>query len=285
MMNILVGIDGTERGIRAARWALAHAKRDGGEVTLLAVIDNVIGDHTGLESDVLENAIQKALDDKVAEIAPTHQGVKISTRVVSGPVIESIVKISADYDMIAVGSHHGRSISDVIGGAKGLRIAVAAPVPTVVVPADWDAEAAGSGIVTGVGPGEPTDAPQLEFAALEAEDQNDTLTVVGSWGASGWIQKTAQFMGANQQKLGDVRKCEIEERVIRLAEKHPQLQITPCCVENPSAAHALIEASEGSTMLVLGTDDRSVIKRKLFGGVAHSVLSSLHQPTAIVPKA
>lgn len=285
MSRILVGVDGTERGLRAAKWALARAKRDASDVTLMVVADGILANQSGLTKETLEKAIENALDEKIGQIAGDYPGLRISKRVATGYVVDEIVDASVEYDLVVVGSHHGRSISEAIGGAKGLLISTHSQAPTVIVPADWDESAQGEGIVVGVGPKDHVFPAHLTFAAEEAKVTGEAVHIVGSWGTSPVLEMTAAFLGSNQKPLGDIRERELAEQVEQLREKYPDAQISCSCVENPSPAHVLIDAAKDSRLLILGADVRNVVQRTIFGGVAHSVLLKLDVPTIIVPQA
>ncbi len=285
MSRILVGVDGTERGMRAAKWALARAKRDASDVTLMVVADGILASQSGLTKELLEEAIENALDEKIEQISADYPGICISRRVTTGYVVDSIVDASADYDLVVVGSHHGPSISDAIGGAKGLLISIHSQAPTVIVPADWDESAQGEGIVVGVGPKDHVFPAHLTFAAKEAVATGETVEVVGAWGTSPLLEMTASFLGSNQKPLGDIREKELAGQVQQLREDFPGVTINGSCVEDPSPAHVLIDAAKDARLLVLGSDVRNVVQRTIFGGVAHSVLLRLDVPTIIVPQA
>lgn len=284
MSSILVGVDGTERGEHAAKWALSRAMRDSSDVTLMVVADGILANQSGLTKETLEKAIENALDDKIGQIAGKYPNIRISRRVTTGYVVDEIVDASADFDLVVVGSHHGRSISDAIGGAKGLLISTHSQAPTVIVPADWEESAQGEGIVVGVGPKDHVFPAHLTFAAQEAETTGETVNVVGTWGTSPLLEMTASFLGSDQKPLGDIRERELAEQTSELRKAHPSVDITCSCVESPSPARALIDAAKNARLLVLGSDVRNVVQRTLLGGVAHSVLLKLDVPTVIVPQ-
>ena len=58
MESILVGIDGSERGKKALKWAARLANREGAHLTLLAVIDPASDQLTGSDHRVLREAVK-----------------------------------------------------------------------------------------------------------------------------------------------------------------------------------------------------------------------------------
>ena len=102
-------------------------------------------------------------------------------------------------------------------GAKGLRVSVSTSVPTVVVPADWDAQQQGTGIVVGVGPDEAVSARAIDFAARVAVATQQPLELISAWGVPAWLERTAESMGGGLAPVGEQRQIELDCQLGRLA--------------------------------------------------------------------
>ena len=61
--SILVGIDGSERGKKALKWAARLANREGAHLTLLAVIDPASNELVGSDHRVLREAVENVLGE------------------------------------------------------------------------------------------------------------------------------------------------------------------------------------------------------------------------------
>ena len=150
--SILVGIDGSERGKKALKWAARLANREGAHLTLLAVIDPASNELVGSDHRVLREAVENVLGEAQDFVRGDYPELAMDASYVSGDIVEALVGAAESHDMIVMGSHHGASVAERVWGAKGLRVSVSASVPTVVVPADWDPYNEAKGLVVGVGP-------------------------------------------------------------------------------------------------------------------------------------
>ena len=161
--SILVGIDGSERGKKALKWAARLANREGAHLTLLAVIDPASNELVGSDHRVLREAVENVLGEAQEFVRGDYPELAMDASYVSGDIVEALVGAAESHDMIVMGSHHGASVAERVWGAKGLRVSVSASVPTVVVPADWDPYNEAKGIVVGVGPQQAGKARQGEW--------------------------------------------------------------------------------------------------------------------------
>ena len=285
MGSILVGIDGSDRGRRALDWAVRFARVVGCDVHMLAVIDEAIANKAGVSVEIITETATAALEKKRQAALESYPDMRIQASVSVGDIVGVLADSAAMHDLIVLGSHHGHTIGETIGGAKGLRVSVSTSVPTVVVPADWDAKQQGSGIVVGVGPDEAVSARAIDFAARAAVAFEQPLELISAWGVPAWLERTAESMGGGLTPVGEQRQAELDRQLGRLAYEYPGLHVTGRAVEDSSPSRALIEASKEASMLVMGTNSRNALGRTLFGSVTHSVLLNLKVPTIIVPQA
>ena len=141
MKKILVGIDGSARGARALHWAARRASREGANLELLSVVDSRKVKEAGASIEDVQEAVEANLDKARNFVAKRYPNVQAEMHIAEGEVVENIVDASVGCDLIVLGSHHGISVGDTIGGAKPLRVAVSAAVPTgrrtTTVKASW----------------------------------------------------------------------------------------------------------------------------------------------------
>ncbi len=283
LTSIVVGIDGTDRGERALAWAGRTAEREGASLTLLAVIDaGVLADY-GADEDAARQAAETLLQACQAKTAEKHPGVKTDRRVVTGKIVECLVDAANEHDMVVLGSHHGATVGETIGGAKGLRVSISTKVPTVVVPSDWDPDAERTGITVGVGSDDASDAA-VEFGVRTALLLGEPLRLVSAWGLPPMLSRSAEAMGGGLQPVGDQFQRDLDARVAKLREAHPELQVTGEAIEGSAPSRVLVDCSKTCRTLVLGTHSRSALGRAVFGSVTHSVLLNLKTPTVVVPR-
>lgn len=283
MSSILVAIDGTERGARALAWAARYANRDNAQLALVSVIDPAVARTYGADEASAKGSAQAVLDAAKESVLAQYPEADVSTVVVAGKIVEALADATVGHDMIVLGSHHGASAGETVGGAKGLRVSVSVDVPTVVVPCDWDPENDGDRIVVGVGPDDTCHAA-IEFGVREALADAEPLELVSGWGLPALLSKPAEAMGGGLGPVGDQFQSNLDALVLELSRSNENLEVTGHAVEGPSPSRVLLDYAKGCKLLVLGTHSRSALGRTLFGSVTHSVLLNLCVPTVVVPQ-
>lgn len=284
MKSILVGIDGSARGKRALRWATARAERDNSPLKLLSVVDSRFIEGAGFDKDETVEAVERELALTADSVREEHPGLEVETEVEVGGIVDELVDEADESAIVVLGSHHGSKVGETIGGAKGLRVSVSAKVPTVVVPADWDACDAGKGIVVGVGPHDESNNAAVSFAVREALASGEAIHLVSAWGLPAFLSRPAEAMGGGLGPVGEQFEQRLVDYVDAIKAEYPQVEVTYAAVEGPSPTRVLLDQCDGRAMLVLGTRPLGMLGRALFGSVPHSVLQNLAIPTVVVPQ-
>lgn len=281
--SILVGIDGSERGKKALKWAARLANREGAHLTLLAVIDPASNELVGSDHRVLREAVENVLGEAQDFVRGDYPELAMDASYVSGDIVEALVGAAESHDMIVMGSHHGASVAERVWGAKGLRVSVSASVPTVVVPADWDPYNEAKGIVVGVGPQDEVSDKAVELGVYLAKVLEEPLELISSWGIPTLLSRSAEFMGGGLAPVGESFQRNLDARVASIRAAEPALEVEGHSIEAPSPTQALMQRSKDCRALLLGTHARSAVSRALFGSTTCGVLAHLQVPTAVVP--
>lgn len=281
MPSILVGIDGTPRGDCALEWAAREAERSGSSLALLAVIDPAELRKGGITVDAARESVKGTLETAEKTVAEKHPGIACDLVVAVGKIVDQVSAEADKHDMVVLGSHHGATIGETIGGAKGLRVSVLTKAPTVVVPSDWNPAAEGkSGVVVGVGPDGVSEAA-VAFGVRMALELGEHLSLVSAWGLPPLLSKPAEAMGGSLGPVGVQFQQDLDERVTRLQGIYPDLKVSGHAVEGSSPSRVLLDYAKDASLLVLGTHARDALGRALFGSVSHSVLLNLNVPTVV----
>jgi nucleotide-binding universal stress UspA family protein len=132
--RIVIGVDGSDGGIRALDWAVAEGARHGGTVHAVTAWHatqpdlgvDIRAEHDRMARQVLEEAVTAAR-------AP-YPKVAVCTETVFGPAAEVLTRAAADADLLVLGSHgHGRLFHAVLGSVAEACVR-SAVCPVVVVP-------------------------------------------------------------------------------------------------------------------------------------------------------
>jgi nucleotide-binding universal stress UspA family protein len=135
---IVVGIDGSEGGRRALRWAVSEAAHRGGAVQAV-----IAWRWDGIETlppvmytaaDELARAT-RTLAETVAELAPAERGaVPISEQVVEGRPADVLTAAAQGADLLVLGSHGHSRVWHTVLGSVSEECVRKAPCAVVVVP-------------------------------------------------------------------------------------------------------------------------------------------------------
>jgi nucleotide-binding universal stress UspA family protein len=143
--TILLPTDGSECSAKAMAYALSLAKRYGGRVVALHVIDRRWEEQTraafvevgqDLTQKIREGYAEEArrILQAVAEAA-AKAGVPVETRTITGIPFDDIVRIGAELaaDLIIMGTHGRTGISHLLLGSVAERVVRRAPCPVLTV--------------------------------------------------------------------------------------------------------------------------------------------------------
>ena len=175
--KVLVGIDGSERGARAQAWAVRFANHESATATLLLVIDARFTRNSGMPPEQIRVVAEEVLAEAKEQAQQQCPSVPVEVKLVEGRLLEAIADEAEGYDLVVLGSHHGGSVGESIGGAKGLRIAVSTTTPTAVIPVDWSEKFSGRGIVVGLAPDDSSDSA-VAFALEMARETKEPIELV-----------------------------------------------------------------------------------------------------------
>ncbi len=134
--RIVVGVDGSDGGDRALRWAVREAAERGG--TVQAVIawnwEAIGAPPTFADVDDPRERAERTLAAAIVAALTAGPGVSVAAEVVRGYPAQVLVEAARDADLLVLGSHgHGRVFHAVLGSVAEECVR-AATCPVVVVP-------------------------------------------------------------------------------------------------------------------------------------------------------
>ena len=132
--RIVVGVDGSDGGVRALSWAVAEAARRGGTVQAVTAWQWT---QPQLGADLMvehEKLARLALEEAITVARAGHPDVPVATDAVPGRAADVLTDVATDADLLVLGSHgHGRLFHAVVGSVAEECIR-AAVCPVVVIP-------------------------------------------------------------------------------------------------------------------------------------------------------
>ena len=151
--RIIVGVDGSEAGVRALKWAVVEAERRdrSGQTTSVQAMTAWEFDPASEPESVairLEDpreAARRAVSETVSNVCDAHPGVPVADEVVQGAAADVLVRAADDADLLVIGSHgHSRAFHAVLGSISEACIRTAT-CPVLVIPMARESSTSRSG--------------------------------------------------------------------------------------------------------------------------------------------
>lgn len=267
--QVVVGVDGTDGAARAAEWAARRAVSWGLPLLLLHGLRWPLYEQVHLHQpvdvageeamrqwarDVLDEVVRRCRDSGAADVR---------AEVVPGDPADVLLRHTGSAAFVVVGHSDGAGVAGALLGSTAAQVVEAATRPVVVVREGAEAGAGGP-VVVGVD-GSPGSGRAVRFAHEFAERTGAEVVVVH-----------AVAEGGDPYAVGS------DPDLAESARRHPGVRSRVEVVPG-SAVDVLPRAAAGAGLLVVGSRATGVVRRALFGSVAHSVVDRAPCPVAVLP--
>jgi nucleotide-binding universal stress UspA family protein len=280
--HVATATDGTDAGTKGVRYAAAEAARRHVRLEILHVMPAYLPSGPlpivpdGLFQDSARSVVQHA--EKIARKAAPD--VEVSTSILLGGRVSSIVDEAADADVLVLGGREASTAQRVWTGATVTGVAARAACPVVVVPPPCDIDSAPRGRVVAAVKSVEHAGPVLRAAFAEAAASGGHVLVVHAWRlAAGYDDLVAER--SLREEWADQIGKQLDEQLVEVRRAYPQVECNVDVVHG-QPAHLLLGLSTGS--------DRLVISRPAHGGRLHhlgatarAVLRGAACPVEVVP--
>jgi len=278
--KVVVGMDSSDEAAAALRWAQAYAGADDAIVAIhswetpyavyMAVTPPQLGDLEQLAKEELERLLSGSGDPRIVPM------------LLEGRPGESIVSEGRDADAIVIG-HRGTSRVSMMLGSTANYVLHHATRPVIVV--HGDGGSATRRVVVGVddhglddgGDNHAVRALRWAYAVPGVE----RIEVLHAWS----LQPTAyDFFGTVQLYERDVEAATagVVDRVVDIAGPPPAGVELVRRVVRESAGRALLEASSGADLVVVGSRGRGGFTGLLLGSTSGEVAAHCAVPVAVI---
>lgn len=290
--TIVVGVDGSQDGLRAVeyavRTALARNARQPGHTRVHlvhAVDDAILAGTWGLVQDVasLEQAGRELLDEAMAHARQLGMDDNISDEIVVGNPTSCLARASEDADLVVVGRRRLRGLERMFVGSTSASLVSVSGCPVIVISAAANPDPTGGrgriavGIEAMSGHSEST----LTAAFTEAAHRGSTLVIThaslpmppGMYGGNQLTEEAEQEIKADSTNA-------VETIIAPLRQKFPDVKVE-LDVGTADPVEHLISLSGQVDLLVLGMRAPSRLGFAL-GGVTRAVLAHATSPLMVV---
>lgn len=272
--TIAVATDGSSAASAAVGVAIALARHDRARLLVCSVANDVLmacADPYGGSGD--SAAFAESIDEatsacSAATTRARAAGVEATASVTSGLPAGQIVSVAraAGVDAIVMATQGRRGFERLMLGSTAADVLRLSSIPTIVVPASWDATRASMRgvLLVALDDSEPSDAA-FEFALQYAEPAT-RLVLCNVVAEYGWPDR---------------------ERFERLAERARArgFAAEAVLVDGAAAGKIVSTARERhAEAIVIGTHGRRGVHRLLLGSVAEAVIRAAEIPVIVVPR-
>ncbi|OBK44649.1 universal stress protein [Mycobacterium gordonae] len=279
--GILVGVDGSEPSNAAVVWAAREAAMRHVPLTLVHMVNAAVPMYPemplsmgmGIWRDedgrrVLQHAVKMA-EDIVGAVRP----VPISTELKCSPPVPTLVQLSADAEMLVVGSHGRSAVGRSLLGSVSAGVVRRASCPVAVI-RDEHAPA-GAPVVVGID-GSPASELATAIAFEEASRRGAELKAVHAWSDI----EAVELPGLDWTIFKEDADRILAERLAGWQEQFPDVTVHRVVVcDRP--ARQLIRQAESAQLVVVGSHGRGAVGTMLLGSVSNAVLHSTSTPVIV----
>ncbi len=272
--RILVGVDGSEDGLGAVRYAVAEAEVTGGDVWIVHALDPA-APVTGLWDMVADlAALTRAGEAAVAAATAVvaESGLpqdRVHSEVVTGRPGEVLGELSGKAQLLVLGRRSIRGLSRMFVGSTSVAAASRAECPVVVVSAaSTPHRTGGLGTVVVAINTWPVHESALEWGLREAKLRGARLRVV---------HVVPQTLGVEGADFVTAASTGLGEQLAPFRDRHREVTIEVEVLLGDTA-DALVEVSRSADLLILGERHG----RLVLGGPVRAVLAHAHCPVGLI---
>lgn len=282
--GVLIGVDGSAGSRAAVIWAAQEAALHSQPVTLMHVIEPIISGPIEIDEEIIaewqddpaHDIIRRAQKDLRAA-TDASPALEVGAEVLYANAQFALVDASKHAQMVAVG-HRGRSaLGRFLLGSVSSGLVRNAHCPVAIVHGDEDSSIdPNAPILLGID-GSPASEAATAWSFDEASRRGVPLVALHAWSDVGVFP----ILGMNWRTYRDQGEELLGERLAGWQERYPEVCVTRKVVcDKP--ARWLLEESQHSQMVVVGSHGRGRLGAKLSGSVSSALARSANVPVIVV---
>ena len=280
---IVVGVDGSAESKVAVDWAARSAAMRRLPLKLVNVLNPpavMAFPEVPMPAGYLEwqqDEGRKVLDAAAATAAEAAKGLQISSEMVSGPSVPTLVAESRDAALIVVGCRGRGALARGLLGSVSTGLVHHALCPVAIIH-DEDPlmpHPSQAPVVVGLD-GSPASEKAVGIAFEEASFRGVDLVAVHAWSDTGVFEFPGADWSTQQAEAEEV----LSERLSGWQERYPDVLVRRVVVAD-KPAHQLLEQAESAQLLVLGSHGRGGFAGMLLGSVGTAVVHAAKMPVIV----
>jgi nucleotide-binding universal stress UspA family protein len=285
MAEIVVGVDGSDQGAAALRWAAREAELRGHDLVAVLVWDlfnqhHADGTHR-FDPEYGPDQADAALATAVEAALDADASAKVVRRVVCDLPAPGLLAAADGADLLVVGARGH-------GGFRGLHLGSVsqqslhhARIPIAIVRAEGPVAGGRERVVVGVDGSAPSEAA-LRWAVAEGAARKAVVEVVHAWDAPVIYGPVAGVPGSEMGAIESGAHRLVGDMIERLGESAASVEIERTVVPGGPAS-ALLDAAAGADLAVVGRRGLGGFGRLLLGSASEHVARHAECPVVVVP--
>jgi nucleotide-binding universal stress UspA family protein len=278
--GVLVGVDQSECGRLALDWAVADAAGWGGRLTVVHVVDLPQIADVPLSAELLAAADrngQHVVDAALVRARRAAAGLAVEAQLVSGHPAAELLRLAGSAAEVVLGSRGHGGFGSLLLGSTAAQVAAHAPGPVVVVRGQGTN---GGSVVVGVDGSDRAEAA-LEYGFGYAARHGLPLHALHLCPIHVAMPPYAlPPLHVDVDRVHADAEHFVSQAVDSWSVKHPEVSAT-WTVADGSAVRGLVEASRGSSLLVVGCRGYGGLTGMLLGSVSQAAVRHAHCPVAV----
>lgn len=280
---VIVGVDDSQASTVAVEAAAREASLRGVPLHVLHAYKLVLLDPpVSLPPGTLQDIAEQIAAEAAAHARAVEPDLEIQAEVELGEPLAALEAASRRADLVVVGNRGRNAFTGLLLGSIGVQLAAHAHCPVMVT---RDLQDAGGPVVLGVD-GSAAGEPAVDFAFNEAAIRGCGIIAVHAWtpwNAPAPLPDDPSLpYAAKPGELAAQEERLLAETVAGRREKHPDVEVERRSVRGDTRK-ALIEASAGAQLVVVGSRGRGGFTGLLLGSVSQAVLHHAHCSVVVVP--